>query len=58
MDLEIVHEFDNDEEFYCQRCSRKIMNFNDGVWVTPIDEETGEEIQEESEVFCNACSTS
>ena len=49
-------EFDGWEpDYFCIMCNRKIQNYDDGVWVTEIDEETGEEDEENEEVYCNDC---
>ena len=52
----MVNEFDEGEpDFFCLKCNRKIQNYDDGFWVTPIDEETGEEDEDNEEVYCKDC---
>ena len=48
-------EFDDGEEYFCQECQRKILNWNDGTWITPLDEDTGIEFSDEEIVFCKDC---
>jgi DNA-directed RNA polymerase subunit RPC12/RpoP len=48
-------QFYDGEEFNCMQCGKKILSYDDGQWMTPIDEETGNEIDEETEVYCNKC---
>ncbi len=51
-----VNEFDEGEpDYFCLKCQRKIRNYDDGFWVTPIDEETGEEDEDNEEVYCKDC---
>lgn len=48
-------EFDEGEEFSCIKCGKKIANHNDLVLITPLDEETGEEYEDEEEAYCKDC---
>ena len=49
------NNFDEGEDYYCVMCNRQILDYNDGNWITPVDEQTGIEIDEETEVYCKDC---
>ena len=52
----MVVEFeDGDPDYFCLKCKKKIQNYDDGFWVTVIDEETGEEDEDSEEVYCKNC---
>ncbi len=44
---------EEDEEFACDKCQKKILDWNDLVLVSAVDEETGEESEEET--LCASC---
>ena len=48
-------QFDDGETYTCVKCRVVIKDYNDGVWVTPIDEDTGEELEDEEETYCRKC---
>jgi hypothetical protein len=44
---------DDDEDFMCDKCEKKIIDWNDLVQISVVDEETEDEIEEET--LCAAC---
>ena len=50
-----IFEFDEGESYACDQCGYLIPNFSEGHWINPIDEETGEDLEDEQEVYCLRC---
>ena len=52
----MVSEFDEDEpDYFCEMCKRKIDNPDEMVTVTEFDEEAGVELEETEEIYCTTC---
>jgi hypothetical protein len=46
-------QFDDGEEFNCDKCERAIKDWDDMVQISVVDEETGDESDEE--ILCIDC---